>query len=404
MQTSMLSAAGGFTLLAVAGLTIMVGCILVPGLPEIAAALGVSHAAGWLITLPSLGVVLGGPLAGKAIDRFGARNALQYGLFIYGLSGIAGMFCRGLPLVVIDRLILGGATAIVMSSGTALLAAFYHGQARLTMIARQGMAIEFGGVIFLFISGLLAVKDWRWPFVLYLLSWVILVMVRCWVPVAEEHISAEPSDNTAAAAGTPSLKGVLFAALMSMICFFTAVIVIPKQFYQAGIGASDTGYFLSMVSLVAVGAAALMPAVVKKISEPATLWLAFLCYAAAFTLFALTVSLTGIILAGVLLGSGFGFSVPLVNHMTVSRSNQSNRGRRLASLSMALFSGQFLASFMAMLPGDSSITFAVTSGFSISGGGSAGGGEKNVGVTRWFSACDCLVLFPGATHPSASSI
>lgn len=55
MGTSTISAAGGFTLLAVAGLTIMVGCILVPGLPEIAAALGVSHAAGWLITLPSLG-------------------------------------------------------------------------------------------------------------------------------------------------------------------------------------------------------------------------------------------------------------------------------------------------------------------------------------------------------------
>ncbi|WP_294902683.1 hypothetical protein [Tatumella sp. UBA2305] len=34
MQASTLSAVGSFTLLAVAGLTIMVGCILVPGLPE----------------------------------------------------------------------------------------------------------------------------------------------------------------------------------------------------------------------------------------------------------------------------------------------------------------------------------------------------------------------------------
>ncbi len=365
MQTSLLSAAGGFTLLAVAGLTIMVGCILVPGLPEIATALGIPHAAGWLITLPSLGVVLGGPLAGNIIDRFGARTALQNGLFVYGLSGIAGMFCHGLPAVIIDRLILGAATAVVMSSGTALLAAFYHGQARLIMIARQGMAIEFGGVIFLFISGLLAVRDWRWPFVLYLLSWVMLVMVKRWVPAPAEPASAELSEKSASTAGAPSLKGVLFAALMSMICFFTAVIVIPKQFYQAGIGASDTGYFLSMVSLVAVVAAALMPAVVKKISEPATLWLAFLCYAAAFALFALVGSLSGVIMAGVLLGSGFGFSVPLVNHMTVSRSDQGNRGQRLASLSMALFSGQFLASFMAMLPGDSSMIFAVTSGFSI---------------------------------------
>lgn len=365
MQQSTISTFGGFTLLLVAGLTIMVGCILLPGLPEIAAALGVSHAAGWLITLPSLGVVLGGPLAGKVIDRYGARTALQYGLFIYGLSGIAGMFCHGLPTVIIDRLILGGATAVVMSSGTALLAAFYHGQTRLTMIARQGMAIEFGGVIFLFISGLLAVQDWRWPFLLYLLSWGMLAMVRYLVPVPVAQASAGSSADNVTAAGAPSLRGVLFAALMSMICFFTAVIVIPKQFYQAGIGASDTGYFLSMVSLVAVAAAALMPVLVKKISEPGTLRLAFICYAAAFALFAEAGSLSGVIMAGVLLGSGFGLSVPLVNHMTVSRSDSGNRGRRLASLSMALFSGQFLASFMAMLPGGSSMIFAVTSGFSL---------------------------------------
>ena len=120
-----------------------------------------------------------------------------------------------------------------------------------------------------------------------------------------------------------------------------------------------------MVSLVAVAAAAMMPSVVKKISEPATLGLAFLCYAAAFARFALAANLSELILAGGLLGSGFGFSVPLVNHMTVSRSDQGNRGRRLASLSMALFSGQFLASFMAMLPGDSSLIFAVTSVFSV---------------------------------------
>lgn len=365
IQTSMLTATGGFTLLAVASLTIMVGCILVPGLPEIAAALGIPHAAGWLITLPSLGVVLGGPLAGKVIDRWGARTALQSGLFIYGLSGIAGMLCYGLPAVIIDRLILGGATAVVMSSGTALLALFYHGQARLSMIARQGMAIEFGGVIFLFISGLLAVQNWRWPFFLYLLSWIMLAMVRSLIPVTVEVASSELTGKSAPGSATPSLCGVLFAALMSMICFFTAVIVIPKQFYQAGIGSSDTGYFLSMVSLVAVAAAAMMPAVVKKISEPATLWLAFLCYAAAFALFALAANLSELILAGGLLGSGFGFSVPLVNHMTVSRSDQGNRGRRLASLSMALFSGQFLASFMAMLPGDSSLIFAVTSVFSV---------------------------------------
>ena len=42
------------------------------------------------------------------------------------------------------------------------------------MIARQGMAIELGGVLFLFAGGLLAQQRWSLPFALYLCAW------RCW--------------------------------------------------------------------------------------------------------------------------------------------------------------------------------------------------------------------------------
>lgn len=37
------------------------------------------------------------------------------------------------------------------------------------MIPSQGMLIELGGVIFLFIGGLLATLGWQWPFLLHLL-------------------------------------------------------------------------------------------------------------------------------------------------------------------------------------------------------------------------------------------
>lgn len=51
---------------------------------------------------------------------------------------------------------LGGVTALVMAAGTGLISEFYEGHERLTMIARQGMPIELGGVIFLFIGEVLA--------------------------------------------------------------------------------------------------------------------------------------------------------------------------------------------------------------------------------------------------------
>ncbi len=57
---------------------------------------------------------------------------------------------------------------------------------------------------------------------------------------------------------------------------------------------------------------------------------------------------------------GFGLSVPLVNHMTVEQSHARVRGRNLAWLSMAIFSGQFLSSFMEIILGDSSVVFRGT--------------------------------------------
>jgi hypothetical protein len=44
---------------------------------------------------------------------------------MYGLLGSMGMFLYGLVPVMIDRLLLGGATAIVMSAGTGLISSFY---------------------------------------------------------------------------------------------------------------------------------------------------------------------------------------------------------------------------------------------------------------------------------------
>lgn len=62
-------------------------------------------------------------------------------------------------------------------------------------------------------------------------------------------------------------------------------------------------------------------------------------------------------LGGVLLGCGFGLSIPLVNHMTVDLSEEGGRGRNLARLAMAIFSGQFLSSFMVFIPDNLSWIF-----------------------------------------------
>ena len=352
-----LSKPGAFTLLAVATTTIMVGCVIVPGLPSIAGQLGVADAAGWLVTLPALGVILCAPLAARLITRVGNRRALCLGLFAWGLLGAAGMLLRGSVAVFADRLLLGGATAVVMAAGTGLISDYYAGAARLAMIARQGMAIELGGVLFLFAGGLLASAGWRWPFLLYLVGWLLLAMVLAWVPVPSAGSAAPSRANSARLA--PTLPWICGAAVLAMVLFFTAVIVLPRRLHAAGFSEAQTGYFLSCVSLVAVLAAACMPRLVARFGDASVLVIAFVGFAGGHACFAAATGLAQLTLGALALGAGFGFSVPLVNAMTVEHSAPDARARALSWLAMAVFGGQFLASFMELAGGAAASVFRI---------------------------------------------
>lgn len=106
-----------------------------------------------------------------------------------------------------------------------------------------------------------------------------------------------------------------------------------------------------------------MPVAARRLGERGSLVTAFSGYTIAHLCFAtaqgLLVTLAGALMLGI--GIGFGLSVPLVNVMTVERSSAATRGRKLTFLSMAIFLGQFLASFIKFLPRGTATPFAAVS-------------------------------------------
>ncbi|WP_371018107.1 MFS transporter [Pseudalkalibacillus sp. JSM 102089] len=341
-----LSRVGVFSLMLAASLTIMVGSAITPALIQISEHYGVEDMATWLTTLPALGVVLFAPIAGRLIDRVGSYVALFSGLILYGAIGVSAIWLSGTIPIFADRILLGGATAIVMSSSTGLLAEFFVGEERLKMIALQGMSIEAGGIIFLSIGGVLGGLGWQWPFMIYLIAWVALLFLIIFVPFRKSsNLEEEQKTNTTNAT---SILSVLLAALLAMTMFFIAFITLP--FYLAenfGLGSASTGYFLAMISLVAVISASVMPKMVKRFSDYQTLLTGFSLFTIGFIILSVGQSLFALaILAGIVIGFGFGFTIPLANHMVVEKSNVSNRGKNLAYFSSFTFLGQFLSSFV----------------------------------------------------------
>lgn len=334
------SKTGIFALLLTSSLTIMVGTAIAPSLGEISIHLGLSA---WLVTLPSLGVVLFAPLMGWLIDRKGPYVVLCGGFIPYALLGAGGAWLHHPYLIIADRILLGGATAALAASGTGLIALLFDGQKRMQVIAWQGMAIEMGGVVFLSIGGILGEWNWHYPFFIYLLALICLVLTLTAIPSPPK--AAVEKDHS------PVSKNIAFIVLFatcSMILFFVAFTKLPLYLPAAfGFSESQTGYFMAFISLIAVLAASQMPKIVARIKAWNTVALGFLFFMSALALFQWAGSVLLLIIAAVLMGIGFGCTVPLLNHMTVEESTSHNRGRNLGYYSMGIFGGQFLSSFIS---------------------------------------------------------
>lgn len=357
---SSLSKAGQMTLLMTACLTIMVGAAIAPALANVSKALDVEAVASWLITLPSLGAVLFAPIAGRLIDKLGGYRALNMGLLLYGLLGVLGIFCHGITLVIIDRVLLGGAVALTMAGGTTLISQWYQGESRLKMMALQGMSIELGGVLFLFFSGQLALLDWRLPFFLYLFAWICWLMLVFCVPKKAPTPQVQDQQMTTAPTHNYSLSRIYLAALLSMVIFFTVIVTLPISLKHIGYGEGQIGALMAFISIIAVITASQMPKVIRAIGAWQTLILSLFIYGCSHGVFYFNQSqFLPLIIAAILTGIAFGLSIPLVNHMTVEASSPQVRGRNLSYLTMAIFLGQFLTSFFDFIPLDKSQLFGL---------------------------------------------
>ncbi|HIB36499.1 MFS transporter [Mesonia sp.] len=350
------------TILLVSSLTIMVGSVIAPALPAISKSLNFNFNPGLLVTLPSLGVVLFSPFVGKLINKLGPFKLICLGLLPYAIFGFIGYLISNTYLLVLDRLLLGAACVAIQVSVTTYIAELFEGEQRLKMIAWQGMAIELGGVVFLSLGGYLGELSWYFPFYIYLLAIPYLLLVYKFLPhstSSAKYLQTDNEDKTSHK--NPIFKPIFLGSFFSMAIFFVAYVSLPQYLPEKfNFTESETGYFMSAISLIAVIIAGIMPKIAKKITPNLTVCLGFIFFAVGYILFAATSELIVMYLGIFFTGLGFGLTVPLLNHMVVENSTKQNRGKNLGFYSMMVFAGQFFSSFVEFLPIKISFNFYYT--------------------------------------------
>lgn len=330
-------------------LTVMVGTAVTPAVAELGRVYNLGNYASWLITTPALGVVLTTILLGRIIDKKGPYWVAFIGLLCYGAFGVAGAYMPNVVTLLLDRVLLGAATAAIMNASVTFISAFFQGEKQLKILALQSMAMECGGVIYLSVSGMLADISWRCPFYIYGLGFLAFLGLALFIPkTPASSADSSPRDETAQTGpnGVP-IPLVLLISFLGMLMFFTAMVALPLYLQnELGYSPSFTGYYLASIDVVSVLAAGFSPQIVKRVKEKGCLTIAFCSYASAFLLYFLIGKSFALWIAAVFVGIGFGFSTPLYNNLIINKSAPANKGLHISFCTMAMFAGQFLSALL----------------------------------------------------------
>jgi MFS family permease len=298
-----------------------------------------------IVTVPAIGVIIGGPLSGWAIARTGTKNFMLAMLAIFGIAGSAGLYLDSAILLMVSRFVLGLATAGIVTSMITMISEHFTAEARGRIFGFQSASGAAAGVLTIFIAGQLGqAYGWRAPFALYLLAFVVLILGVFYLPKTK---------SIARAVARP-VAPVDWKQLIALWPIYLLILPMFVAVYMPNIQVSfllaDDGIVgPSMQSLViltgaftvAVSALCFGP-VSRRFSGPQILLACFVFQGVGIAVMGLSHTAPLIALGCGILGCGTGIANPLISDLLVTRTTPDMRSRAIGVSYTARYSGDFI--------------------------------------------------------------
>lgn len=332
-----------------APLGIIAGAVVTAPLPEIYKAFGHIDNADLLVkfilTSTSIGVAIGAPITGYIMDRSGRKKLLIISLILYGLSGSSGFVLNSLYSILAFRFLLGIAVSGIMTAATALIADYYEGEFRSTMMGYSGAFVSFGGMISVFLGGVLAEFGWRVPFLLYLPTFVLLLAVFLYIN--------EPDTSTRSIADKIiyPMKVMLFAygiTFIIQLSFYFIVLQMPFFMVQRiGSSPTDIGVAIALSNLLGGGLSLKFNQIQDKLDSKLFYSIIFGTMGIGILIIGLSTAYIHFVIGLMIMGIGLGLSMPLINLWLVIRIPSNARGKIIGGLTSTYFLARFLSPLLA---------------------------------------------------------
>jgi len=134
-----------------------------------------------MITLPSLAIAILAPFLGGLVYKYGKRKSAIVGLFFFAVTGTAGLYLESIYAILFSRFLLGIAIAILMIVSTSLIGDYFKGEERHKFMGLQSAFVSIGGIFFIVGGGMLSDVNWRYPFAIYGIGFIILLFAMRYI-------------------------------------------------------------------------------------------------------------------------------------------------------------------------------------------------------------------------------
>lgn len=265
-------------------------------LPQLKAALHITQTQSeYLVTTPSFAVMIFVVLSPLLQSWFhiSDKKIIMLGVFIVGLTGLVPMFVSNYGIVLASRLALGAGYGLYNSQAISMISVWYEGNERAQMLGWRAAAEQIGQATTLFIAGLLLSSfGWRQSFLVYALTFVVLLFFAARVPDDSKVEAVEQKEEKQEVEGKE--KGKISPVVYLLILFAFLLVVdyvgMENRFSSVAVaikGASYTGSS-NFLSLMLIGATlgGLFYGSIKKVMGFGTVYFGLILMAVSNFLFA----------------------------------------------------------------------------------------------------------------------
>lgn len=327
---------------------------MAPVLPNAAAAFGGGERGAFfaegLLTAPSIGLMLGGPIMGLMVERFGPHRVLPTALLLYAVSGTMGLYVTDPWPLLVARGVQGFAAAGFPTSILVLISRHFDETGRARIVGLQGAVGSTTSIILGIVGGTIASNGgWQAPFALYGLSLIMLVVAAvvlkhlprvAAVAVADRRPWREDLRDIGKLSHIYALKLVFFAAI------YLTSLQVPFLLEANGvIDPAQRAWILASTAVTSAIFAGCYGWIEPRLGRGKIFFLLWLLFAVG--LFVLGVSQTALTttIGCAIIGVAEGIASPFLVVWLLASAPERVRGRAIGLNSTALFLGQVLIPF-----------------------------------------------------------